>query len=54
MLRKPIHHTGLARALSKSGYCSRSSAEKLIRAGRVRLNGRVARGERITKTSAID
>jgi 23S rRNA pseudouridine2605 synthase len=30
---------GLARALSKLGYCSRSQAEKLIRAGRVRLNG---------------
>ncbi len=30
---------GLARALSKLGYCSRSEAAKLIRAGRVRLNG---------------
>jgi len=30
---------GLARALSKQGYCSRSEAAKLIRAGRVRLNG---------------
>lgn len=30
---------GLARALSKLGFCSRSQAEKLIRAGRVRLNG---------------
>src|ERR1700686_1710397 len=30
---------GLARALSKLGYCSRSQAAKLIRAGRVRLNG---------------
>ena len=38
-----MHHTGLARALSKSGYCSRSSANKLIRDGRVRLNGRVVR-----------
>jgi 23S rRNA pseudouridine2605 synthase len=33
--------TGLARALSKLGYCSRSQAAKLIRAGRVRLNGGV-------------
>jgi 23S rRNA pseudouridine2605 synthase len=33
-------HTGLARALSKLGYCSRSQAAALIRAGRVRLNGR--------------
>lgn len=29
---------GLARALSKLGYCSRSAAFHLIRAGRVRLN----------------
>ncbi len=33
--------TGLARALSKLGYCSRSEASHLIRAGRVRLDGRV-------------
>jgi 23S rRNA pseudouridine2605 synthase len=32
---------GLARALSKLGYCSRSEAFRLIRAGRVRLNGRL-------------
>ncbi len=30
---------GLARALSKLGYCSRSRAAELIRAGRVKLNG---------------
>ena len=30
---------GLARALSKLGYCSRSQATELIRAGRVKLNG---------------
>jgi 23S rRNA pseudouridine2605 synthase len=30
---------GLARALSKLGYCSRSGASDLIHAGRVRLNG---------------
>jgi 23S rRNA pseudouridine2605 synthase len=35
--------TGLARALSKLGYCSRSQAFRLIRAGRVRLNGRLVR-----------
>jgi len=34
---------GLARALSKLGYCSRSAAATLIRAGRVRLNGNVRR-----------
>jgi 23S rRNA pseudouridine2605 synthase len=35
--------TGLARALSKLGFCSRSRAGELIRAGRVRLNGVVRR-----------
>jgi 23S rRNA pseudouridine2605 synthase len=39
--RSPRH--GLARALSKLGYCSRSQAEELIRAGRVQLNGVVRR-----------
>jgi len=34
---------GLARALSKLGYCSRSQAAELVRAGRVRLNGAVRR-----------
>ncbi len=32
--------TGLARALSKLGYCSRSQGCKLIQGGRVRVNGR--------------
>jgi len=35
--------TGLARALSKLGFCSRSQAWNLIKAGQVRLNGRVQR-----------
>ena len=34
---------GLARALSKLGYCSRSRATELICAGRVRLNGATRR-----------
>ena len=34
---------GLARALSKLGYCSRSEAVELIHAGRVRLNRAVCR-----------
>ncbi len=34
---------GLARALSKLGYCSRSEASDFIRAGRVRLNGAIRR-----------
>jgi 23S rRNA pseudouridine2605 synthase len=39
MLPKRMDRAGLARALSKSGHCSRSSASTLIREGRVRLNG---------------
>ena len=48
MSRRPRDHfmpdgkerrVGLARALSKLGYCSRAQATKLIRAGQVRLNG---------------
>ncbi len=42
----PIEKTrrvGLARALSKLGYCSRSQAMELIRAGRVTLNGTTRR-----------
>lgn len=35
--------TGLARALSKLGCCSRSQAVLLVRQGRVTLNGRVCR-----------
>ena len=34
---------GLARVLSKRGLCSRSRAERLVRAGCVRLDGRVVR-----------
>jgi 23S rRNA pseudouridine2605 synthase len=37
----PERNVGLARALSKLGYCSRSKAAELIRAGRVRINGAV-------------
>jgi 23S rRNA pseudouridine2605 synthase len=32
---------GLARTLSKLGFCSRSRAEDMIRAGRVSLNGKI-------------
>jgi 23S rRNA pseudouridine2605 synthase len=38
-----VKKVGLARALSKMGYCSRSAAAELIRAGRVKLNGALRR-----------
>jgi 23S rRNA pseudouridine2605 synthase len=45
--------TGLARALSKLGYCSRSTATKLIRSGQVCLNGCVVRDlERLVSVGA--
>lgn len=40
---RPIRRTGLARALSKLGYCSRSQARVLITSGRVWLNDREVR-----------
>jgi len=48
MVRRPTRFAsersvGLARALSKLGYCSRSQARDLIRTGRVRLNGSARR-----------
>jgi 23S rRNA pseudouridine2605 synthase len=52
-MRKPLHRSGvrlrqgtrhgLARVLSKLGYCSRAQAWELIRNARVRLNGAVCR-----------
>ena len=36
-------HFGVARALSKMGYCSRLQAEALVREGRVTRNGRIVR-----------
>ena len=41
--KKTERAIGLARVLSKLGYCSRSQAAELIRAGRVRLNNSVRR-----------
>ena len=40
---RQLRNVGLARAISKMGYCSRSRAEDAIRAGRVRVNGAVRR-----------
>jgi 23S rRNA pseudouridine2605 synthase len=41
--KRKARRIGLARALSKLGYCSRSQAAELICAGRVQLNGSVRR-----------
>ena len=38
----PTRH-GLARVLSKLGICSRTQAQALVRAGRVRVNGKIVR-----------
>jgi 23S rRNA pseudouridine2605 synthase len=38
-----VRRIGLARALSKLGYCSRSHAAELIHAGKVSLNGKIRR-----------
>jgi 23S rRNA pseudouridine2605 synthase len=45
---------GLARELSKLGYCSRSQARELIAAGNVFLNGRVVRDPETPVTLASD
>jgi 23S rRNA pseudouridine2605 synthase len=45
---------GLARTLSKLGYCSRSRAGELIRAGRVTLNGAVRRNDETPVDLATD
>src|SRR6266536_1347945 len=45
---------GLARALSKLGYCSRNQAWQLIEAGRVRLNGVVRRDPETRVTCGRD
>jgi 23S rRNA pseudouridine2605 synthase len=42
-VQHPARRIGLARALSKLAYCSRSKAFELIRKGRVRLNGNLTR-----------
>jgi 23S rRNA pseudouridine2605 synthase len=41
--KKTSRRIGLARALSKLGYCSRSQAAELIRQGQVSLNGAIRR-----------
>ena len=41
--KRTSRKVGLARALSKLGYCSRSQAAELVRAGHVRLNSKLSR-----------
>lgn len=41
--RGNLRHIGLARTLSKLGYCSRSQAFELIRSGHVSVNGKIQR-----------
>jgi 23S rRNA pseudouridine2605 synthase len=50
----PSRKVGLARALSKMGYCSRSHAFDLIRAGRVGLNGGICRNPEAPVRSGRD
>ncbi len=52
--KKKPKHVGLARALSKLGYCSRSQAVKLIRDGRVRLNGTTPRNPETPVRLGVD
>ena len=51
-LGKQSPRSGLARALSKRGYCSRTAAAALISAGRVQLNGKITRDPEAPTTPA--
>ena len=46
--------TGLSRALSKLGYCSRQQAAELIREGKVRLNGSTPRNPETPVRMGVD
>jgi 23S rRNA pseudouridine2605 synthase len=49
-----MRRVGLARALSKLGYCSRSHAAELIRKGRVSLKGKVCRDPEVPVSNNRD
>lgn len=51
---QPPRRIGLARVLSKLGYCSRAQAWELIREGRVTLNGAVRRNPETPVAPATD
>lgn len=53
-MKKDGRKVGLARAISKLGYCSRSQASALARAGRVGLNGTVRRDPETPVQLGID
>jgi 23S rRNA pseudouridine2605 synthase len=44
----------IAKVIARSGLCSRRDAERLIEAGRVRLNGRVLKSPAVNVTEADD
>ncbi len=49
-----VRKVGLARALSKLGYCSRQQAAALIREGRVKLNGSAPRNPEAPVRLGVD
>jgi 23S rRNA pseudouridine2605 synthase len=49
---KKQRRVGLARVLSKLGYCSRSQAAELIRAGRISVNGKIQRDPEVPLSDA--
>ena len=53
-MNAPMTSYGLARVLSKRGLCSRSQAQVLILAGRVRVRGRVVRDPEARTTLNAD
>lgn len=50
----PGRRIGLARSLSKLGYCSRSEAVRLISSGQVRLNGSIIRNPEAPVNAPFD
>lgn len=50
----PAPRHGLARVLSKLGVCSRAQAQTLVRAGHVRVNGRLVRDPETPTVAGVD
>jgi 23S rRNA pseudouridine2605 synthase len=53
-LKNKTKKVGLARALSKLGFCSRTQAFALVREGKVQLNGTVARNPEAPVRMGVD